>query len=120
MYGLPKDFDASFFVGLEVQQVAFSANTLDVSFESNISVTLESSYEYRTLQQGERVVESGSIPVVESRLMRLTGQRVASADAFMNGTLTLRFASGDELTFLDDNPNYESYRISRDGDETFV
>jgi hypothetical protein len=111
VYGLPEDFDASGFQGRSVELVSFSANTIHIAFDGSYSVTIESTFEHSSGQQGDRPMHS-VVPVKESRLMLLVGRSVVTATIERPGTLVLRFDDGQTLWCLDDSQEYESYRIS--------
>ena len=57
MYGLPEDFEGAFFVGRVLQTVAFSGHLIDIIFDGDVSIGVESSYECR-LAGDEEYVES--------------------------------------------------------------
>jgi hypothetical protein len=109
MYGLPEDFDASVFLGRELIQICFSANTIDFAFSGDILVTLESSFIYSNspTDEGHRQ----TIPVSSSNLMGLIGATVDSVTSQRDGTLFMSFNNEHRLTFLDDSTSYESYCI---------
>ena len=46
MHGLPKDFDGSMFIGRTVEVISFAAYSIVVSFDNNVSITIESSFEH--------------------------------------------------------------------------
>ena len=119
MNGLPEDFDASGFVGQAVEQVSFSANTIYLSFEEDYTITVESSYEHEVVRGSSEPVRS-TVPVVESRLMKLIGQSVTVATVERPGTLVLEFEDGQIFRCFDDSPMYESYHINCDGREIIV
>ena len=110
MCGLPSDFDASIFVGRTLEQVSFSANTIDFSFGRDLSITIEGSFTHKTLDDEDPQKER--VPVMYSKLMRLTQKSVRFAEAVREGLLILSFEDGQVLSCFDDSPNYESYRIS--------
>ena len=118
MYGLPSGFDTSRFVGRTLEQVSFSANTVHLTFDEDVSITIESSLAHWT---GEDVDHSNriTIPVSESRLMQLVGESISSVDASADGTLTVWFSNGHAIACYDDTPMYEAYRL-RFGDEEIV
>lgn len=118
MYSLPKDFDESVFVGRELEQIAFTANTALFSFGEDLSVNLESSFTLR--DQPLDAVEKQSIPVKSSRVMRLIGTRVSSAKASANGDIMLTFEDGSQLEFRNDSKHYESYALRIGRREIFV
>lgn len=117
MYGLPADFAAAIFIGKELEQVAFTVNTVHLAFAGDIAITLESSFTFQT-DAAAALVEQEP-PVRTSALMALVGQTVSAAKASRSGTLRLDFAGGGALICRDDSSQYESYRI-RIGDEEIV
>ncbi|MDQ2986391.1 MAG: DUF6188 family protein [Armatimonadota bacterium] len=110
MFGLPPDFDASPFIGCTLELVSFSENTINFSFDRNVSVTVEGFFDH---VQGTNVNgEPLSVPVQNSQLMQLTGHSVQMAEGSEDGTLTLVFTNGQQLIVYDDLPMYESYKIN--------
>ena len=79
MYGLPLDFDPSIFIGRELQQVSFTANTVQLAFDDDIAITLESSFIFQ-LDKAEEAVRQAP-PVQISTLMSLVGRAVGAARA---------------------------------------
>ena len=118
MYGLPSGFDASRFVGRSLEQISFSANTIHLSFDEAVCITIESSFAHSTREHVSHA-ERMSVPVSESRLMQLLGESIEFAEGAADGTLILRFTNGQALACFDDTPMYEAYRI-RFGDEEIV
>ncbi len=118
MYGFPRDFEASCFIGKKLEQISFSENTIHLCFDPDLSITLMSSYEHYIAADQSPIV--GVVPVDESTLMRLIGRRVVSAVAAAGGVLVLHFEDTQILKCLDDSPQYESYRITFRGVETVV
>ncbi len=119
MYGLPEDFDGIFFVGRVLEVVSYTANSIALGFDGGVSITIESSFEYRhSIDEGE--VERQHVPVASSSLMQLIGQPVEAVEAESGGTLTLRFNGGHVFRCFDDQRGYESYRIAHGNGEIFV
>lgn len=110
MYGLPKDFDGSVFVGREVEQVAFSINTVHLSFDEKVGLTIESSFVHTSVSPTDKLTKT-SVPVAESSLMRLIGKKVETVDPMPDGTLKLYFEDGQVFICFDDSVQYESYHI---------
>jgi len=110
MYGLPQDFDTSVFVGKSLQLVSFTANTIHLAFDDEVSITVESSFAHDLGQTGPPTVET--VPVRESRLMQLVERTVVRAEARDRGTLVLYFDNGQTFFCFDDLPQYESYSIT--------
>jgi hypothetical protein len=119
MYGLPEGFDASRFVGCTLEQVSFSANTVHLSFDNDISITIEASFTHSMPGDTDRS-ERSSLPILESRLMQLVGQSIQAAQASSDGTLTLTFGNGQALVCYDDTPQYEAYCLKLGDDEIIV
>jgi len=119
MYGLPEDFDGSFFVGCVLEIVSYTANSIFLGFGNEVSITSESSYECRFVGD-EEYVETQRPPVAFSRLMQLVGHRVASVDVEQQGTLVLHFDGGHVFRCFDDQAGYESYQIAHGKEERRV
>ena len=117
MYKLPLSFDAEVFTGRVVNQVFFTVNTVSVSFEGDLGITLMSSFGYDA-PGGALVKESP--PVRHSDVMSLAGQTVTACEAFPDGTLALTFGNGWHLWCYDDSTAYESYSIVIGPTEIFV
>jgi len=119
MYGLPSDFDVSAFIGIELVQISFSANTIHLVFEPDVQVTIESSF---VVQAGPDLPPlKDSPPLKSSNMMTLISQRVRSASSSaIDGSLTLHFEGGGFILFIDDSENYESYKIVIQGKEIIV
>ena len=113
MYGLPVDFDASIFVGRELAQVTFTENTVHLTFDGDLAITVESSFILKLGAQAEAIKQAP--PLKSSNLMTLVGSKIRLAEATRDGTLTLHFERGETLAFLDDSKEYESYHIHATG-----
>jgi hypothetical protein len=110
MYGLPHDFDPAALVGHRFEQVCFSENQVWLHFDAGLKIGIESSFSYRR-RSSPMNIPSVKIPVLESDVMHLLGERIARASGNEAGTLSLVFESGDELHVFDDSDQYESYRL---------
>ena len=108
------------FIGSTVQQVAFSANTLFISFGNEISITILASFEHLVTPAENESNGVQRVPVKESRLMQLIDHAVESVEASVDGTLTLHFNNGQTLRCFDDSPQYESYWITHGKKEIYV
>jgi hypothetical protein len=109
MYGLPRNFDASVFVGQELSLVSFSANTINLVFDDQHSITMESSFAYTTSANTAEIEQA--IPGISSGVMGLLGKTVVRAESHENGLLVLSFEGGGVITCRDDSDDYESYHI---------
>ncbi len=113
MFGLPADFDGSFFVGRTLELVCFSENQVNLHFSVNTMIRIESAYSYN----GEEPVD---VPVRQSNLMELLGSSVLAATGDQSGTLSLAFDHGQTLKVYDTTRQYESYIISYEGKDIVV
>jgi len=116
VYGLPDDFDGSVFVGLELVEISFTANTVHLAFDADVSITIGSRFILHV--GGTR--EEHDVPVKTSSLTALIGRSVRLVDANPDGTLRLQFDGGDALTCVDDSKVYESYQIHFAGREIII
>lgn len=117
MYGLPEDFDGRFLVGRRVECVCFSENQVVLNFDSDVSIVVESSFSFRS---GPNAKERMSdIPVAESNLMGLLGNKVFAITVVDRSTLCVSFENGGTFNCYDTSTQYESYTI-RNGDLTII
>jgi hypothetical protein len=117
MYGLSKDVDLKFFEQQELQQLCVGRHEVILNFASNITLTIQSRFACSTNRQLPSV--NADLPLSASSLLPLIGAHVVNADGGTDGTLKLTFSNGEHLLVYDDEPNYESYVITRSG-ETIV
>jgi Family of unknown function (DUF6188) len=110
MYGLPPDFDATPFVGRTLTVVSFSANTVGLTFDGDVAITVLGSYS-QTEAGGVGRDQVIHIPVTQSQLMRLAGSSVVAARGAADGSLELLFDNGQAVTVYDDMPHYEAYHV---------
>lgn len=118
MYGLPKDFDASVFIGLTLERATFTKNQVIFDFEKSVSLLIEGSFahSHEDKAKQEDVKEP---PIETSSVMELLECVVQTASGHEDGTLSIVFENGQSLTCYDDRPNYEAYQIKL-GDRTIL
>jgi hypothetical protein len=113
MYGLPKNFDASSFIGKTLEVLVVGQWQLTLRFSENCTINIE----------GQIAINSEmptDLPDSLSTAYPLINQTIQSAFATEDGTLTLAFENGTKLQILDSEKNFESYNISFGGKELFV
>lgn len=115
VFGLPKDFDGSFFVGRSLLQVCIGLHEVIFKFDEDVEVTVES--EFKVAAGGDGKVFTSPIEGGRASLVLLQ-EAVLQVRGVQDGTLTLTFPSG-VLELYDTSPHYESYQI-RDGDQHYV
>jgi hypothetical protein len=113
VYGIPKDFDPTIFVGAMLERLSFGPYivTLDFGVEGGLALSIEGSYEHSGPADGgwHDVDEP---PVSDSRLTRLAGKIVEAAVVEDSRTLRLSFDDGQTLRVKDDSSQYESFQVS--------
>jgi hypothetical protein len=109
MFGLPHDFDPSFFKGLALFQVCIGQNVVTLSFEPQVSITTEADLRIQLEEGKDELFED--LRGAGAALIALISDEVLEAHAKTDGTLRLTFASGRWVEFYDDSPHYESYQI---------
>ncbi len=118
MYGLPKDIDLRFLEQNELQNISVGKYAVILNFEAEITMTIQSRF-VCSVDERSKVVDE-KLPSSASGMLALVGDRVIKADGCANGTLKLTFSSGEYLVVYDDDPNYESYVITRAGNTVVV
>src|SRR6187401_1511004 len=119
MHGLPKGFDPTRFVGLEVELVSFAAYSFYLNFDRAAILTVHSSFVHQMPGDAEPEEASGH-PVIESKLMQLSGKTIVSAETDDESTLILTFSNAHRLYVFDDQPMYECYTMKFGDEEIFV
>lgn len=109
MYGLPDNFDASIFLTKKLDLLCYSENTINLSFEGALSVTILRSFIHKRALHETACKQT--LPVSKSSLMCLVGKVVCHVASDKQGSLTLNFDNGHVLELFDDSQNYESYII---------
>jgi Family of unknown function (DUF6188) len=105
MNGLPKDTDLTFLIGRQLVQVAVGAFQIQLHFDANVSVSIESDSE----------LDGALAPVgVEAarRLLGLIGEVVTDARSIAERHLGITFSNGATLTVLENDEPFESYSIT--------
>jgi hypothetical protein len=118
MYGLSKYIDVSVFAEKELTLISFTINTIDLSFEDDLSITIEGSFIYCPGQPASAI--KLTIPVSDSNLMCLIGKKVCFAERLNDGGIALHFDNDDVLSILDDSREYESFNIHIGGNEIII
>jgi len=118
MYGLPKDISLKFFEQQELEGISVGKYTVILNFSAAITLTIQSSFASST---STRFPNSGEeLPLSAHCLLPLIGASVLKVDGGNDGTLKLLFSNNEELLVYDDDPNYESYVITKEGETVIV
>lgn len=111
MYGIPDNFDPSFFVGATPDSISFGSCVINLHLsDPTIQVRIMGSYDHAGPDDAwlDKVHE---LPVAESRLMRIAGKQITAAVVESAQALVLTFADGQLLRILDDSEGYESFLV---------
>ena len=115
MFGLPDDFDASFFVGAVLLQICIGFHEVVLRFDRDVQLTFEGNVR---VSAGAEFETFERPPDAGAALVAALQQRVSSASGLKDGTLSLEFDTVS-LVVLDSEERYESYQIQH-GDEVIV
>jgi len=120
MYGLKKEIDLSFLTGRELIQLAIGVYQVQFGFDEDVRISVESEFRYFD-GQAEWIwrLEPGSSSIA-ARAVALLGATIESFGSNIDGTLTLAFSNQHRLTMLDSSKEYESYDITRPGQNIIV
>ena len=120
MYGLRKDIDLSFLNARELIQVAIGVYQIQFGFDEDVIIYVESQFNYFDGQE-ERIwkPEPGAAQIA-AHTVALLGATIESFESNANGTLALTFSNGHRLTLADSSREYESYQITRPGENIVV
>jgi len=68
MYGLPKSFDASVFVGKTLEMLCFNVSQICLHFDNHTKITIEGTLTYQTTAN-TGLIQKISPPVLSTNLM---------------------------------------------------
>ncbi len=113
MYGLPEDFDGTKFVGRVLLQVCFGLYQLQLHFDGELSISVQSAVAYKQDRTGDlKRLSVPEIPASPPPLLKLLEHKIVKAFGDDKGTLTLEFDDGQMLQCLEEGSKYESYDIN--------
>ena len=118
MNGIPADFDPSFFVSREVEQITMAINQVAIWFGEDAGIIAENGFEF-TREDGSKT-NIGTNPPVDIPLGILLGRRVTSASVAEGKTLRLIFEGGAQLSYADDSAEFECFHVLAGGREIHV
>lgn len=117
MYGLDPKTSLDFLIGATLQQVCFGQHQVILNFEADNSIAVESAL---AITAGSKEARFNDLLSSSSELLDLLGHSVEGASATREGTLSLAFSNGSELSIFDTSEQYESYQITFGGDQIVV
>ncbi len=128
MYGLPENIDLSFIVGRELNglsveianiQFDFDGPVLSPGVQSLLSLSVQSRIEHNLNGVVNEWDADENNPPSAASLSGLVGQPVSAVQGDTDGTLTLTFTRGDDVTVFD-NEGYEGYQICYEDQRIYV
>lgn len=118
MYGLSPTIDLTFLYGMELSKVCVSAAQVQFHFcqpgatTSDTGISAEISYTHHHDDTEDEWSPVTFMPVSGScSVLSLIGVSIVDVQGDPDGTLLLKFANGDSLTFYDETTMYEAYHI---------
>ena len=120
MYGLKKEIDLRFLKDRELIQVAVGLHQISFRFDEDVAISVEGDFRYSDGQDEWIGRPEPGPSQVAARALALLGATITSFESNENGTLILTFSNGHRLTMLDSSKEYESYDISRPGENIVV
>jgi len=118
MYGLPENIDLKFFEQQELLQICVGKNEVILNFTGHISVTIQS--RFACSNSKPLSIANDELPLAAYPLLYFIGALVVKAEGDTDGTLRLTFSNTELLLVHDDDPNYESYVITRNGQTVII
>jgi hypothetical protein len=113
MNGLPKNFDATGFIGKTLEVLVIGQYQLTLRLSEDCTINVEGLIAINS-------EEPIDLPDSMIAIYPLINQIVESASATEDGTLALTFGNGTTLRILDSEANFESYNFSLAGKELVV
>src|SRR5215469_7886370 len=120
MYGLKKDLDLNFLEGLELIQVAVSLFKVRCGCDQDVAISVTGEFRYFDGQVEWVWEPEPGKSEIACRTLDLLGRTVRRLQWHEDGTLRLLFSNGRRLTMLDSSREYESYEITRPGQNILV
>ncbi|MBO9540450.1 hypothetical protein J7643_07655 [bacterium] len=119
MYGLNDSIDLDFLLHKELSQVCIGQFNLQLRFNENVCVSIESGFNY--LPSPEVIYELSAEEYISSSMVSvLLGHAISKVEKSGKGNLELTFSNGAKLQIFDDNEYYECYTISGSPDGIIV
>lgn len=109
MYRLPKDFDASFLIGRELESICFGQYQANLNFTDGVWIQIEGSFKF--FADATLIEQVDQFPISHSALPQIIGQKVTAASVTAESDLELVLNGKNRLIIAEDNGPYESYRI---------
>jgi hypothetical protein len=108
MYGLNKDINLSFLGGREVGQVAIGIYQIIFGFDEDVTISAYSQFNYFDGRDEWIWKPEPGVVQIAARTLSLLGTTIENFEGHENGSLSLVFANGQRLIFLDSSKEYES------------
>lgn len=116
MYGIPEEFDATRLVGMTLDSLRITVNTMLLSFSGNIEFQVMCPLAYRV---GDKLFED-HFPPGDTHLASFIGQVVTSISLASDKELNILFGELGRIDLRDYFDRYESFVIYLDEREIYV
>jgi hypothetical protein len=112
MFGLAKEKELDFLLGVELLQICFGTHQVILKFENDVEVSLEC--DCQVIPKQLHWLAAYEMPAA-ANILGLLGQKIVETSNFGDGELAWKFSGGNTLLVRDSNEAAESYQImSRD------
>lgn len=106
-------------IGQVVDTVTFCSFTIHVTLENGDRISLACPFRFGP-REGLASLEVQAFPIKVSNLMRVVGASITNVETEPDGTLSMVFATDDQLVAYANDPAYEAYTLFVDGKEYVV
>ena len=118
MYKLPKGINLGFFEQQELTDIGIGKYAVILNFSSKVTLTIQSRFTSSAAEESPS--GEGEMPLSAKILLPFIGASIVETKGDEDGTLQLKFSNGESLFVYDDDPSYESYVITKDGETIIV
>ena len=116
MYKWPRELVPSVFQGLSVESICFSLNTININFNGEYSITLESKAQL-IVGQIQMTVE---VPPTNADILRVLGKTVIASTVDQDGASLILEFDDVQLRLDGDNDVYECFHLRLSGREFII
>lgn len=111
MSKLSADFDLSFLIGKEINQICFGAHQVQLNLNPNISISIECKLDFLYDREGIPDVWSPDSSCLSTRLLQMIGKSFSSYK-IQNHSLDLTLSNSDKLVLYFRDDKFESFQIT--------
>ena len=111
MSKLSADFDLSFLIGKDINQICFGAHQVQLHLNPNLSISIECKLDFLYNGEGIPDVWSPDAACLNTGLLQLIGKSISSYK-IQNHSLDLTLSNNDKLVLYFRDDKFESFQIT--------